>query len=130
MTQRTLFILQFVLVVALLTVHYYAYQHDLYWHYIWLDVPMHFLGGLWAGLAVTWGLRTIGWHVSFASVYVGVLAIGITWEIYEYIVGVQREANYAFDTGLDIVMDSLGGILGFFVARAWPRDTIKTNAEV
>ncbi len=116
MKNHTFFILQAVLAAVLLSIHFVAFQYDLYWHYLWLDVPMHFVGGLWAALAGTWFFRLFG-RASFLHVLFGVIAIGLAWEVMEYVVGFQREANYAFDTSLDLVMDLLGGIVGFFAAR-------------
>ena len=113
MSQKPLFFIQFVLVVALLTMHAFAIVNDWYWHYLWLDIPMHFLGGLWAALAVVWGLRFLGVRTSFVHVFAGVIAISIVWEIFEYLAGFQREGNYVFDTMLDLVMDIIGGMCGF-----------------
>lgn len=130
MSQLTLFVTQIVLVAGLFSFHFFfALPNDWYWHYVWLDVPMHFLGGLWAGLAVTWGLRFLGFRASFMMVYAGVLLIGVAWEVYEYLVGIQREANYAFDTSLDLVMDSIGGIMGFFAARLREHGTMIPDAQ-
>jgi predicted membrane protein len=124
MTQKTLFIIQAVLVTILLSFHYFAFQHDLYWHYLWLDIPMHFVGGLWAALVSAWFLRYVHSPYSLVYVLIGVLIIGIAWEIMEYVIGFQREQDYAFDTSLDLVMDLCGGVLGFLAARVSVRDTI------
>jgi hypothetical protein len=131
MSNRTLFFIQFLFVVPLFVFHFfYAVPNDWYWHYLWLDLPMHFLGGLWAGLAVTWGLRLLLGRASFLAVLAGIVTVGVTWELYEYMVGFQREANYALDTAIDLCLDSLGGVFGFFAARAGQHDTMIANVEV
>ena len=115
---RSLFIAQSLLAAALLAVHYVAFQHDLYWHYLWLDIPMHFLGGFWAALVTVWFLRRTPLPLSFMNVLVGVVCISIAWEIMEWLIGFQRETNHFVDTSIDLAMDLFGGALGFALARA------------
>jgi hypothetical protein len=116
MARTALFMFQLLLVAGLLTVHYFALQNDLYWHYIWLDIPMRFLGGLWAALACVWFLRFLMPQASFIFVLVGVLAISVAWEIFEFVSGFIED-DYVLDTMVDIVMDTFGGICGFLLAR-------------
>jgi hypothetical protein len=128
MARTALFIMQLLLVAGLLFVHYFALQNDLYWHYLWLDIPMHFLGGLWAALACVWFLRFFMPRASFALVLAGVVGIGIAWELFEFIVGFQ-ENNYALDTSLDIVMDITGGFCGFLLGRRMVQSNANAQAE-
>jgi hypothetical protein len=128
MARTALFIFQLLLVAGLLTAHYFALQNDLYWHYLWLDIPMHFLGGFWAALACVWFLRIFMTKVPFIYVFAGVLVISIAWEVFEFIVGFQREDHYMLDTALDLVMDSLGGICGFMLGRRMVQ--LAPNAQV
>lgn len=117
MARHVLFISQFLLVVGLLTVHFFALQNDLYWRYLWLDIPMHFFGGLWAALAVVWLFAWLSRQGTFARVMLAVLAIGIAWEIFEVLIGMTNATNYTLDTSLDILMDILGGITGYALAK-------------
>lgn len=129
MSNRILFIVQALLATALLSFHLFAFQHDLYWHYVWLDIPMHFLGGVWAALVSTWLLRFAYLSTPVAGVVLGVIAIAIGWEVMEYAIGFQRESNYAFDTALDLVMDALGGACGFLIARRMVQSAINGTSE-
>lgn len=128
MARTALFMLQLVLVAGLLLVHYFALQNDWYWHYVWLDFPMHFLGGLWAALACVWFLRFLMPNVSLTLVLVGVFAISIAWEAFELLVGFIED-DYVLDTVLDITMDTLGGICGFLLGRRMVQSSPNAQAE-
>jgi hypothetical protein len=40
----------------------------------------------------------------------------VVWEIFEVVAEIStRERNYVFDTTIDLVMDLLGGVAGYFV---------------
>jgi hypothetical protein len=41
----------------------------------------------------------------------------IAWEVFEYIFGLPKEANYPLDTGIDLVMDGLGALVAYAIAR-------------
>lgn len=89
--------------------------HDfLYWRYAWFDVPMHYLGGLFSGLFVVAILKRRRkpktFLFSMAAVFVG-------WEAFEFLIGSQREANFAFDTAVDLLMDALGALTAYALAR-------------
>jgi hypothetical protein len=122
MHSRALFFAQFGVVSLVGVMHVLALNYSLYWHYIWLDLPVHFLGGMWAALFFAWlcsywPLREAD---GFATTMLFVLAIGLGWEVFELFVGVPREANFAFDTGLDLLMDLCGGLAGYAISR-WVR---------
>ncbi len=87
------------------------------WVLWWYDILLHFLGGVWVGLAVCTAFSFYERQPRFVHIIAGVLVIGVAWELFEVAVGAPREANYAFDTSLDLVMDTIGSIAGFFVAR-------------
>jgi len=95
----------------------------LYWEYRWLDIPMHFFGGVWVALI---GLYFV-LHTKVGKRYVplvlqrpvwaalgGALLLGLLWEGYEVVFkflewGWFPDA-YLLDTLLDVVMDMLGGV--------------------
>lgn len=85
----------------------------LYWRYVWFDVPMHFLGG------VTIAVFLIGFLFRFRPrLFVVLFAlIAVGWEVFEYCFGIPREANYVFDTAVDLLMDTLGAVLVYGIAR-------------
>ncbi len=87
--------------------------HFLYWRFEWFDILMHFLGGL----AIATFL--IGFFVTKQRALLIALffAIAIGWEIFEVLVGSPREANYALDTVMDLIMDTIGGALAYIAAK-------------
>ncbi|MBI5134321.1 MAG: hypothetical protein HZA81_02980 [Candidatus Taylorbacteria bacterium] len=110
-----------VLVAAL---HWVASYKGLYWTLGWYDVMMHFLGGVWTALFLLWVSRTnLGaWLFSLTtlrSLVVGVIAVGVAWELYEIAFGFTfvTDSEYPLDTSIDLVMDTLGAIAVFLVYR-------------
>ncbi len=117
MHARALLVVQFLVLLALGVTHISALQYSLYWHYVWLDTFTHFLGGAWVALVLVWlGVRS-KITTSYAGIIAGVIVIGFGWEVFEYIGGIPREANFFLDTSIDLVMDVLGGIVGVAVGR-------------
>lgn len=91
----------------------------------WYDIPMHFFGGVWVALAALWVSEMpfagcVKAHVSMPSILACVLAVGLAWEAYEVIFSIAdiHEAGYLFDTSLDLVMDTLGGLSVAFITRS------------
>lgn len=105
---------------VLAALHMLALEFYLYWQYPWFDVPMHFLGGTIVALSVyailDFGLPLPRWATTLVAVLVFVFIIGVVWEVWEVLAEIStRESNYSFDTALDLVMDVLGGMIGYFV---------------
>ncbi len=122
---RTLFIYIWVLAIA----HMFAQHLHLYWIYRWLDIPMHFLGGVWVGLAALWlwyysGMGRRAGAVQrrpFLVALGGGVAFGFLWEcsdflVWSLIVGAFPE-NYALDSVLDIAMDAVGACAAYVIFR-------------
>ena len=111
----------FAVALALLGVlHAAAVAFFLYWTYPWLDIPMHALGGtvvalgfLVAHVALRHGAGEAGFWTTLAFV----LAVGTLWEIFELWGGINgpHEPDYIADTTLDVVMDLLGSVAGYFI---------------
>jgi hypothetical protein len=111
---------QFFLIILIATMHILAMELYWYWQFLWLDILMHFLGGLWVALASFWILGIFKNHTSYIQskkqaiifALVSALFIGVLWEVFEYIsdIAVTSEAYWP-DTTLDLIMDSLGGVL-------------------
>jgi len=113
--RHPLFILQFILLALLAVIHQYALVHFLYWSYIWLDVFMHFLGGLWLGIVGLWFFyfyKSFPHHSTRALLIALAcgLGVGIAWEVFEVVAGLPVEKNYILDTAIDLLMDTLGAI--------------------
>lgn len=122
---RHLFLIQAALIAMVGFVHVLALRLYLYWQFPWLDVFVHFFGALWAALAAVWILTVLKRPVSFLRIFTIIIFISIGWELFELWGGIPREANFAFDTSVDLLMDTLGGILGYlFAKRIITRDTI------
>ena len=76
-------------------------------------MPIHFFGGLTIGVFVAAFLNA--WRPFLFIFLVAGALIG--WEVFEYLFGIPREANYAFDTALDVLMGTLGAIAVYMYAR-------------
>jgi hypothetical protein len=109
------------LVISIFLVNCVAVR--LYWYYsIWyFDMPMHFFGGLWVGLALIWFLsyKNSSLELSFkliCQIILGVLLIGFLWEVFEILVNniiAQNQFN-TLDTISDIFFDLAGGTFAVF----------------
>jgi len=107
------FVLALFLASIVAGLQHWALADALYWRYVWFDIPMHYLGGLTIGaLAVAFIMRYRPW------IYVAAIAaIIIGWEVFEALIGSPREANYAFDTSLDLLIGTLGATTIYILAR-------------
>lgn len=89
-----------------------------YWHYLWLDIPMH----LWGGLLVvtTWFYLQDNKKFAFLAQQkifhplVILVVMMVLWEIYRYLVGDIVNVNYVSDTILDLVSGTIGGIIAYY----------------
>jgi hypothetical protein len=98
---------------ALALMQAFALDNFLYWKYEWYDVPMHFLGGVAIAVFSVALLMHYRPRIFLGLVFLG--AVG--WEVFEFFAGFPREANFAFDTALDLLMDTLGAVAVYAVAR-------------
>lgn len=122
MTPRLISLLIIFALVALLGVlQQLAFAYYLYWRFPWYDILMHFLGGVVVGAVYLWVVRHelpafLKKYETFAYVFLFSLVVGILWEVFEYLVGIDREFSRAtrqFDTILDLVMDVSGATLSY-----------------
>ncbi len=103
----------FVLSLVLALLQAWALAEFLYWRYAWFDIPMHFLGGA----AIAAFLVALLMHHRLKTFVVLMIVATIGWEVFEYLFGLPRESNYALDTALDLVMDTLGALTVYTAAR-------------
>ncbi len=102
----------------------------LYWTVTWFDMIMHFLGGLFVALfffSIFAFLKSrLPYMEKLVLGLIFSILVGLVWEYYEVIVGVTdlREAGYWSDTGMDIVMDTLGAIVGVFYAHKLEKQNV------
>lgn len=111
-----------------------AIATELYWKVWWLDIALHFLGGIWVVLLLFWFFFYSGYigmprvHSLFALFFgaiLSVLFVGILWEWYEWILGTTFNIEgYWLDTFGDIASDIAGGLAGclVFVKYFWIND--------
>ncbi len=114
-------ILGFLSAFVVMGINYLAEFFQIYSGYHWFDIPMHLAGGFTIGLLSIGVVRAYlsaeryerGYSLLF--VVVGVLFVGIVWEMLEayFKVAILYGGNYWFDTIKDLLMDTLGGILSY-----------------
>jgi ABC-type xylose transport system permease subunit len=103
----------------LATAHALAITFYIYWHYAWFDVPMHILGG--ATVAFAMGTLCVAYVRmpslcrTRAGILTTVLIVGLCWEVFEYAAGISiaTDDSFILDTGIDFIMDLLGGLIGY-----------------
>lgn len=103
-----------------------AIENSLYWYWWWFDIPMHILGGMWAGLCAAWLVARRGSTFTLVGCLAFALLVGVAWEVFEYIerIAVVYE-DYATDTMIDLGMDIIGATLGYMAARMLYEDEAK-----
>lgn len=105
--------------------HIIALELFLYWHFWWMDIPMHFLGGSVAALGV---FATFAFRaplpkrlMRIVPVLSFVLIVALSWEVYEVSIGIPIDENFVKDTALDLCMGMIGGWVGFIVGSRMHR---------
>lgn len=112
--RSTTFILFAIAATTLALLHILALEFFLYWTYLWLDIPMHLLGGA----VVSLGLLVCFPRVKLWLVLLFVLCVGCGWEVFEWVTGILYTETAPFaDTALDLVMDLVGGAVGYGLAK-------------
>ena len=102
-----------------------ALYNSWYWRYRFLDMPMHFLGGLFISVFILWIVYVRGKTKKLLGVanrkelrliaFAAILAIGLSWEVFEFrsdVWVVFAEMFSWADTVSDIAFDMLGATLG------------------
>lgn len=120
MLRYTLFLTS---LATLAIIHNLAITFYLYWLYLWIDIPIHMLGGA----VVTFGVWLLPvFRVSIPERFMGlvptlvvVFAVGILWELFEIGIGIPilEKEGYVLDTCIDLVMDLIGGYIGFAIIK-------------
>ena len=98
-----------------------ALAYGLFFYWRWFDIPMHFLGGFFAGGVSLWVFfkRSRNGREIFLATFFGALLIGAAWELFEYFTGFTFVVygTYTFDTVKDFLMDALGALVLWAVCR-------------
>ena len=103
-----------------------AIYNSWYWKYRFLDIPMHFLGGLFIAVFMLWLVLIRGRQVKPLGTtskkkvrllaLISVLIIGLSWEVFEFrsdVLIIFAEVFSWADTASDILFDLIGATLGF-----------------
>lgn len=112
-------------VALLFIVHMNALKGFWYWRVTWFDSIVHILGGMVSALIIAFVfslfVRGEDWRSSHntlaALVLFGVLAIGIAWEVFEYLFNVAFDPGDGMDTIRDLFMDIAGGLVVYGLLR-------------
>ena len=116
MKKNLLLYIGFGLVSLVWVLNLLAITFSFYWTLGWYDYMMHFLGGLAIGILVIWLLSLrASLPKSFLIVFIGVMAVGVGWEIFEYLNGLTFSTEgYALDTFHDLLMDAVGAVAAYY----------------
>jgi membrane associated rhomboid family serine protease len=119
--QLTLF---FTASITLAIVNAIAIEHTLYWKYLWLDMPMHVLGGICAALGYAilpfFHIHLPKQFVTLTAYLVFVLLVGIGWELFEFVNDISlanATENFITDTSMDLFLDLIGGAFGYWISK-------------
>ncbi|OGI64849.1 hypothetical protein A3H53_04735 [Candidatus Nomurabacteria bacterium RIFCSPLOWO2_02_FULL_40_10] len=110
------------LIFFILIVHFAA--NKFYWYYsLWyLDVIMHFLGGIWIGILYFYIFpsKESSLNAVFKMLFF-ILAIGIGWEMFEMLVNdvIAKNPFDYLDTFSDIFFDLFGGLCAILYLHPW-----------
>ncbi|MFA6585833.1 MAG: hypothetical protein WCS86_01595 [Candidatus Paceibacterota bacterium] len=113
MDYKKLAVRLFLLILLIFLVNYSAMQFHWYSSIWYLDMPMHFFGGFWIGLAFIWlfKIKEISFRLILKIISV-VLLVGVLWEFFEIVVNnyIILDSFNTLDTLSDIFFDLAGGI--------------------
>ena len=111
------------LILFIFSAHFLANKFYWYVSIWWFDMPMHFFGGFWIGLAALYffGYKKEDSINFILKILLSVLIVGIGWEVYEILVNTLMAENLFnyLDTISDISFDLSGGLFAilYFLRR-------------
>lgn len=107
----------------------------LYWRLPWLDMLMHFFGGVWIALTILWVYYLSGKfknipenrrHITYVYILAGTVAgvIGVLWEVFEFSLDLFitfNEFNGLYDTASDILLAVIGALFAakYFIHKEY-----------
>ena len=111
-------VLTLIIGIQLLVTHFIAVELYLYWSVWWMDILMHFLGGIW--LVSVWRTFIDLGRISEARWtlrYILPMMIGImiVWEIFGVYVEHGFKSGYIADTAGDLLCGIVGVLFGFWL---------------
>lgn len=120
MDSRHLLFLQLFLLGIVAALHMIGSQLYLYWMFWWYDMVVHFLASIWIALSATWIAAQFRAKRVALWVFVSVALVSLGWESFEYMIGAVDLADgdvFVTDTVLDLVVNMIGGLFGWYVGR-------------
>ncbi len=121
MSQR-LFKRAFLVLLVTAVLNWFVSMMYLHWTIWWIDIILHFLGGLSVALFFLWfcatkfDLKNWSSRKILFAVLGCVILVGVLWELYELYFGLtflSDGLSYFADTFSDLIMDVVGGLTGF-----------------
>ncbi len=109
-----------IFIVLFACLHLYLVLSNAYWRHSWLDMPMHFLGGLWFGFFGGYYLFDCGRIAAKRRLHEALVIISfvslicVLWEFHEFIGDrFVRDSSLIMQTSLrDTMSDLLLGMAG------------------
>ncbi len=118
MSRKALLSATLIIAILFACLHLVAITFSLYWTVHWYDILMHFFGGFTLGVFAIFlsQYQSRSWR-SFLLIFAVVMSLALVWEVFEYVYGIAVVAgeNYIPDTLQDILMDSLGVGVSYFI---------------
>ena len=111
---KKLFFLNLSLLIILISFDTIAKVNSFYYFYPNADIFMHFVGGLSiTGVSIA-VLRYMKMYKSI-NIFIIILFLSILWEYVEFKIGrnILINKNFWIDTGIDLLMNSIGGIIAY-----------------
>ncbi len=103
------------LLLVILFLHVYAIKGHWYIQYPFLDIILHFLGGAGLALSVLYISKKTN-YIIFSTVI-----LGIIWELFEVYFDITgwpiSSRGYRVDTSIDVLMDTLGATVVWFISK-------------
>lgn len=99
--------------------HVIADRFFLYWTVPQIDIPIHILGGIMAGLFSGVALMAAGRSQTGRAIVLGSLIVGIGWELLEVVMHATDTVGltYPYDTVKDLIDDMIGGTIAYLIWR-------------
>lgn len=131
MLQSPFFRILLLFLVSIGILHALGTQLSWYWHFWWLDIVVHFLGGFFIGGFIIWLLfRGLNWReyvtqktkIFFTALFAA-LIVGGLWEVFEIFIGATSPSYSYFmsDTFSDFGAD-IAGALSAFIIFFWLKE--------
>lgn len=114
-----------IILAIVFILHYIGIDNHLYIRFPGYDIMMHILGGAGIAFSLFWFIKT--WKSDFDSkktfliVLLGTIFLGLLWEVLEGVYDITGAPlwtdKYWIDTIKDIINDTLGMLIAYFLIR-------------